>query len=413
MNRLKGLKVVLGVTGGIACAKASFVASLLVKAGADVHVIMTESSTKFVTPLTFQSITGNQVHSDMFEKPKEWNVEHISLAKMADVFLIAPATANFIGKVANGIADDLLTTTVMATKVPVIIAPAMNDGMYSNRIVQRNIATLKDLGYLFIGPESGHLACGSDGKGRMSEPEQIYEFLKHSVIAKNKPSLEKLKVVITSGPTYEALDPVRFIGNRSSGKMGYALAYAALCRGANVCLISGPCSLAPLPSDINVINVESAYEMLEALKIQCKDADIVIGAAAVADYRPYEYSTEKIKKSSSQDELSLRLAKNPDVIKEARFSCIEDNRKVFVGFAAETSDLIRNAQKKLEAKGLDAIMANNVGGKDSPFGSDYNKITLMSKNVDQLVIDRTSKSEIAHQIMDFCIEELNRKMSLN
>ena len=409
MSDLKGMKVVMGVTGGIACAKASSVASLLTKAGADVHVVMTESATKFVTPLTFQSITGNQVHTDMFERPREWNVNHIALAKMADVFLIAPATANFIGKVSSGIADDLLTTTVMATKVPVIIAPAMNDGMYTNPVVQKNIDSLRKLGYRFIGPESGHLACGSEGSGRMSEPDQIFKFLRHVVISQNRPSMRNLKVVITSGPTYEALDPVRFIGNRSSGKMGYALAYAAISRGAEVKLISGPCSLASLPSEIEVVHVESAVQMLEALKVGCQGADIVIGAAAVADYRPYEYSREKIKKSSNQDELSLRLTKNPDVIREARLSCQEHCEKVFVGFAAETSDLMNNAKSKLNSKGLDGIVANDVGGEDSPFGSDYNKVTLISKNADPLVMDRMSKAEIAQDIMDFCVGELERK----
>lgn len=229
------------------------------------------------------------------------------------------------------------------------------------------------------------------------------------MISQNRPSMRNLKVVITSGPTYEALDPVRFIGNRSSGKMGYALAYAAISRGAEVKLISGPCSLASLPSEIEVVHVESAIQMLEALKVGCQGADVVIGAAAVADYRPYEYSREKIKKSSNQDELSLRLTKNPDVIREARLSCQEHCEKVFVGFAAETSDLMDNAKSKLNSKGLDGIVANDVGGEDSPFGSDYNKVTLISKNADPLVMDRMSKAEIAQDIMDFCVGELERK----
>jgi phosphopantothenoylcysteine decarboxylase/phosphopantothenate--cysteine ligase len=389
-------KCVFGVTGGIAAAKASLAASMLVKAGVDVHVIMTKSACEFVTPLTYRTITANPVTVDMFAEPDEWNVKHVSLAQSSDVFVIAPATANLIGKVASGIADDMLTTTIMATRAPVIIVPAMNTGMYTNPIVQRNIATLTDLGYRFVGPECGRLACGDTGPGRMAEPERIVEYVLHVLEAHGRADLAGLKVVVNAGPTREAIDPIRFISNRSSGKMGYAVAGAAAARGARVTLVSGPVSL-PRPEGCEVIAVESAGQMLEATVAAAADADIVVATAAVADYTPAHYSESKLKKGDG--ELSLELARTADIL--ARLGADRTSGpRVLVGFAAETDDLLANAQAKLARKNLDMIAANRIGGDDSPFGSDSNSVVILRPGHDPEPIGPASKLHIAHAILD-------------
>lgn len=395
-------KCVFGVTGGIAAAKVSLAASMLVKACVDVHVIMTKSACEFVTPLTYRTITANPVTVDMFAEPDEWNVKHVSLAQSADVFVVAPATANLIGKVASGIADDMLTTTIMATRAPVIIVPAMNTGMYTNPIVQRNIATLTDLGYRFVGPECGRLACGDTGPGRMAEPERIVEYVLHVLEAQGRADLAGLKVVVNAGPTREAIDPIRFISNRSSGKMGYAVAGAAAARGARVTLVSGPVSLSR-PEGCEIVAVESAEQMLEATVAAAADADIVVATAAVADYTPAHYSESKLKKGDG--ELSLELARTGDIL--ARLGADRTSSpRVLVGFAAETDDLLANAQAKLARKNLDMIVANRIGGDDSPFGSDSNSVVILRPGHNPEPIGPASKLHIAHAILDRAISVL-------
>lgn len=389
-------RCVFGVTGGIAAAKASLAASALVKAGVDVHVIMTESACQFVTPMTYRTITANPVTVDMFAAPDQWNVKHVSLAQSADVFVVAPATANFIGKVASGIADDMLTTTIMATRAPVIVVPAMNTGMYTNPIVQRNIATLTDLGYRFVGPECGRLACGDTGPGRMAEPERIVEYVLHVLEAGGRVDLAGLKVVVNAGPTREAIDPIRFISNRSSGKMGYAVAGAAAARGARVTLVSGPTALSR-PEGCEIIAVESAKQMLEATVAASVGADIVVASAAVADYTPARYSESKVKKADG--ELTLGLARTVDIL--AHLGAEGTSRpRTLVGFAAETDDLLANAQTKLARKNLDMIVANSIGGGNSPFGADSNSVVLLRPGHDPEPIGPSSKLHIAHAILD-------------
>ena len=385
---------VLGVTGGIAAAKASLLASMLVKQGLDVHVIMTEAACEFVAPLTFRTLTANPVSVDMFAEPGEWNVKHVSLAEAADVFVVAPATANFIGKVASGIADDLLTTTIMATRAPRVIAPAMNSGMYANPIVQRNIETLSALGYRFIGPESGRLACGDVGAGRLAEPERILDFVLHVCAGIGRPSLAGLRVVVTAGPTREPIDPVRFITNRSSGKMGYAIAGAAAVRGAKVTLVSGPVFL-PAPEGCEMVRVETACQMRDATIDAAQEADVVVAAAAVADYMPASFSESKIKKSSGFG--SLELSRTPDILAELGSA---KGERVLVGFAAETDDLLSNAERKLSSKNLDMIVANMVGGEDSPFGADHNTVTILCQGAPPETFPAMSKLVLAHEILD-------------
>ena len=385
---------VFGVTGGIAAAKATLVASMLVRQGLDLHVIMTESACEFVTPLTFRTLTANPVTVDMFEEPGQWNVKHVSLAQRADIFVIAPATANFLGKVSAGIADDMLTTTVMATRAPVVIAPAMNSVMYGNPIVQRNIASLKALGYMFVGPESGRLACGDMGAGRMASPERIVDFAMHVLHGRGRPSLAGRRVLVNAGPTREPIDPVRYITNRSSGKMGYAIAGAAAARGAQVTLVSGPANL-PAPEGCALTPVETADEMYQACMTAAPDADIIIAAAAVADYRPARYSPGKIKKTA--DDLCIQLARTRDIVAELGQT---KGARVIIGFAAETDDLLTNAQAKLASKNLDLIVANVVSGEGSPFGSDENTVTLLRPGLEPEALPAMSKLALAHEILD-------------
>ena len=350
---LKNKTVVIGVSGGIAVYKTLDVISRLRKLGVNVKVIMTKSATEFVTPLSFQSLSQNYVVCDMFEEPKTWDVEHISLAKSADVFLIAPATANVIGKIANGIADDMLTTTVMATKGKVLIAPAMNTNMYENPIVQRNISILKDLGYSFVDPESGRLACGDTGKGKLASPETIVEeVVKLLSVEKD---LKGKSIVITAGPTIESLDPMRYITNRSTGKMGYSIAKKAIERGADVTLITGPTNLTPPQNLKKLIKIESAEDMYNAVVENLDENQVIIKSAAVADYKPKTYSDKKIKKSD--DDLVISLDRNKDIAYE--IGKIKKD-KILVGFAAETNDLIENAKGKIKKKNLDFIVANDL-----------------------------------------------------
>lgn len=391
---LKNKTVVIGVSGGIAAYKACDIVSRLKKLNANVHVIMTKGATEFVTPLTFQSLSQNYVVSDMFEEPKTWDVEHISLAKKADVFLIAPATANVIGKVANGICDDMLTTTVMATTGKVLIAPAMNTNMYKNPILQRNINTLKELGYNFVNPESGRLACGDEGEGKLASPEVIVNEVVELLNNKNK-DLQGKKIMITAGPTVESIDPVRYITNRSTGKMGYAIAKIAANRGADVTLVSGPTNIEP-PSNIKkLIKIQSAEDMYNAIIDNFDENQVIIKSAAVADYKPKTYSDKKIKKSN--DDLVIELDRNKDIAYE--LGKIKKD-KILVGFAAETNDLIENAKGKVNKKNLDFIVANDLTEEGAGFGTDTNIVKIIDKEGNINKYPQMKKDEVANVILD-------------
>lgn len=385
--------VVLGVSGGIAVYKACDVVSRLKKLGANVHVIMTKSATEFVAPLTFQSLSQNYVVNDMFEEPKTWDVEHISLAKKADVFLIAPATANVIGKIANGISDDMLTTTVMATKGKVLIAPAMNTNMYENPILQRNISTLQELGYKFVEPESGRLACGDTGKGKLASPETIVEEVVKLLTLEQ--DLKGKKIIITAGPTVEKIDPVRYITNRSTGKMGYSIAKQATDRGAEVTLVSGPTNLVPPQNLKQFIKVESAQEMYEAVLNNIDENQVIIKSAAVADYKPKNYVNQKIKKND--DDLVIKLDRNKDIALE--IGKIKKD-KILVGFAAETNDLIENAKGKVKKKNLDFIVANDLTKEGAGFGVDTNIVKIIDKEGNITEYPKMKKEEVANVILD-------------
>ena len=390
---LKGKTVVIGVSGGIAVYKTLDVVSRLRKLGVNVNVIMTKSATEFVTPLSFQSLSQNYVVCDMFEDPKTWDVEHISLAKRADVFLIAPATANVIGKIANGIADDMLTTTVMATKAKVLIAPAMNTNMYENPILQRNINTLKELGYNFVEPESGRLACGDTGKGKLASPETIVDEVV-KLLSKGQ-DLKGKSIIVTAGPTVESIDPMRYITNRSTGKMGYSIAKEAIERGADVTLITGPTNLTPPQNLKKLVKIESAKDMYEAVLANLDENDVVIKSAAVADYKPKNYSNKKIKKSD--DDLVIELDRNKDIAQE--IGKIKNN-KILVGFAAETNDLIENASLKIKKKNLDFIVANDLTKEGAGFGVDTNIVKIIDKEGNITEYPKMKKEEVANIILD-------------
>ena len=391
---LKGKTVVIGVSGGIAVYKACDIVSRLKKLNANVHVIMTKSATEFVTPLTFQSLSQNYVVSDMFEEPKTWDVEHISLAKKADVFLIAPATANVIGKIANGICDDMLSTTVMATTGKVLIAPAMNTNMYKNPILQRNINTLKELGYNFVNPESGRLACGDVGEGKLASPETIVDAVVNLLSEQKKDLLGK-KIMISAGPTVESIDPVRYLTNRSTGKMGYAIAKVAADRGADVTLVSGPTNIAP-PSNIKkLIKTQSAEDMYNAIIDNFDDNNVIIKSAAVADYKPKTYCNKKIKKSD--DDLVIELDRNKDIAYELGKM---KKDKILVAFAAETNDLIENAKGKIKKKNLDFIVANDLTEKGAGFGTDTNIVNIIDKDGNIAKYPQMKKDEVADVILD-------------
>lgn len=385
--------VVVGVSGGIAAYKALDVISSLKKMNINVNVIMTKSALEFVTPLGFQSLSQNMVATDMFAEPKAWEIQHISLAKKADLMLIVPATANIIGKIANGIADDMLSTTIMATTAPVVFAPAMNTNMYKNPIVQENINKLKKLGYDFISPSSGRLACGDIGEGKLADTNLI------SNIAASKlydlKDMKNKKVLITAGPTIAPIDPVRYITNRSTGKMGYALAEEARDRGAEVTLVSGPTNISP-PYGVNFVTVKTNQDMYEKVLELFPHQDIVIKSAAVADYKPETYSPKKIKKKDSS--LVLSLIKDNDILKKLG----EIKRhQLLIGFAAESNDLIENAKSKLINKNLDFIVANDISGTDVGFASDENKVIILNKNGTSKQLDKMPKRLVARELFNF------------
>ena len=388
---LSGKCVVVGVTGGIAAYKTCELVSRLKKLHADVRVIMTKNATEFVAPLTFQSLSHNPVSVDTFANIQTWEIEHIALAQRADAFVIAPATANIIAKLACGIADDMLSTTALATRAPMLIAPAMNTAMLENTATQQNIRTLEGRGVHFIAPGTGMLACGTSGAGRMSEPEQIVEEILH--VLKPRDDLAGLNVVVTAGPTAEPLDPVRFITNRSSGKMGYALAEAAAARGAHVTLISGPSALS-IPQGVDFVRIGTTRELYDAVMAHA-DADVVVQSAAPADYRAKEVAPKKIKRTG--DSLIIELVPNPDIA--AALGERKHEGQTLVGFAAETNDLIANAQGKLKRKSLDLIVANDVTRAGAGFDVDTNIVTLIDKNgIKELPL--MTKREVADAIFD-------------
>lgn len=394
---LSGKNIVLGVTGGIAVYKAVDLVSRLRKLNANVYVVMTEHAKSFVTPLTFQSMSQNYVVHDMFEEPKTWDVEHIALAKRAELFVVAPATANVIGKVAHGIADDFLTTTLMATPAQVVFAPAMNTGMYCNPITQRNIQSLKDLGYAFIDPGSGRLACGDVGAGKMAEPADIAQYIVDFFSPKEQPLLGK-KVLISAGPTVERIDPIRYITNRSTGKMGYAIAEMAVSMGAEVTLVSGPTQL-KAPQCVKLISIESALEMYDEIMAVMKDQDVIIKTAAVADYRPLVVADQKIKKA--EGDLELKFTRNPDILKsigEAK------THQVLIGFAAETNNVLEYAKKKIESKHLDFIVANDVSANGAGFGTDTNIVTLIDQFGEVKALPQMSKKDVAAEILKKAVQ---------
>lgn len=398
--------ILVGVTGGIAAYKSAGIVSLLKKKGYNVKVVMTENATKIIGPLTLETLSRNRIYVDMWDSNPHYEVEHISLADWADMVLIAPATYNIIGKVANGIADDMLTTILSAVSVkkPVFFALAMNVNMYENPILKENISKLSSFGYRFIDAEEGLLACNYSAKGRMSEPENIVEEIERYSIFSNIENFDTVlkgkKILITSGRTKENIDPIRYLSNNSSGKMGYSLAQAAADLGAEVTLISGPTNL-KIPNGLkNFISVESALEMYEKVDEYFKDTDIFIACAAVADYRPKEYKKEKIKKSDS--DFIIELVRNPDILLEMSK---KKEKQLLVGFAAETNDIKENALKKLEKKNLDIIVANNA----SVMGSDENVIEIIRKDRTSVEISQKSKMELAYDILSEVVSELERR----
>lgn len=384
--------VVVGVTGGIAAYKALEVISRLKKDNYDVHVIMTKNAMEFINPISFQALSQNFVVCDMFEETKSWDIKHLSLAKKADLLLICPATVNILGKVVNGIADDMLTTTIMATKAPVIFAPAANPNMFLNPIVQENIKELKKYKYKIIEPCSGRLACGDEGSGKLADTEVITEIVKSELY--DLKDLKGKKILVTAGPTIAPIDPVRFITNRSSGKMGYAIAAEARDRGADVTLVSGP-STEKIPYGVNYIRINTNMEMKEEIIKRFDGLDIVIKAAAVADYKPLNYSDRKIKKK--KNEFSLPLVKDTDIL--ATLGNLK-KQQILVGFAAESEDLLNNASTKLKSKNLDYIVANNIKSIDIGFGTENNEVTIISKDGNKLSLDKMNKKLVARELFN-------------
>lgn len=388
---LSGKTVVLGVSGSIAAYKAATLASLLVKAHAKVHVIMTKNAANFINPITFETLTSTKCLVDTFDRGFEFKVEHISIAKAADIFVVAPADANVIAKFVHGIADDMLSTTFLACKAPKLLAPAMNTQMYENPVTQDNLKLCQKYGYKIIEPASGHLACGDNGKGKMEEPENIFNHIVREIAFKK--DLSGKKVVVTAGPTQEAIDPVRFITNHSSGKMGYAIAKAAADRGADVVLVSGPVSL-KAPLFVRKVDVTTAKEMFEAVKAEYDDADIVIKAAAVADFRPKNVSSEKIKKFDG--DAKIELERTDDILKYLG----EHKKKQFLcGFSMETQNMLENSRAKLQKKNLDMIAANNLKVQGAGFAGDTNVVTLITEDSEK-ELPIMSKTEVAHKILD-------------
>ena len=389
---LKGKTVLLGVTGSIAAYKTASLASALKKLHADVHVLMTQNAVNFINPITFETLTGNKCLVDTFDRNFEYSVEHVSLAKKADVVMIAPASANVIGKIAHGIADDMLTTTVMACRCRKIVAPAMNTNMFENPIVQDNMKILEKYGYEVISPAVGYLACGDTGAGKMPEPELLLEYILQEIACEK--DMQGLNVLVTAGPTQEAADPVRYLTNHSTGKMGYAVATVCARRGASVTLVSGPTALKK-PQFVRTVEITTAEEMFEAVAERASEQDIIVKAAAVADYRPKSVSSEKMKKKDG--ELTLELERTDDILawlgghkRPGQFLC---------GFAMETQDLIGNARQKLQKKNLDMIVANSLRVEGAGFGGDTNVVTMITEN-EELSLGKMSKEETASKIMD-------------
>ena len=390
---LTGREIVLGVTGGIAAYKSAEIVSRLRRLGASVHVIMTKSATEFVTPLTFETMSNHPVVTDTFARPETWEVEHIALAKRAELFVIAPATANIMAKMACGIADDMLSTTVLATKAPVLIAPAMNTGMWTAQVTQENVQTLKNRGVHFVGPAAGVLACGDSGAGRMSEPVEIVEHICRLLCPKT--DFAGLRVMVTAGATRERLDPVRFLSNDSSGKMGFAVAEAAKARGAEVTLVCGVTTATP-PAGVNIVRVESTLDLYDAVTGLCESQDVIIQAAAPADYRFAHTHDQKLKKEGGQP-LVLELVENPDVA--AAVGQRKHPGQTLVGFAAETQSVTENAQKKLQKKNLDLIVANDVTAPGAGFNVDTNIAALITADgIDERPLQ--SKRALAEDILD-------------
>lgn len=397
---LKGKTVLLGVTGSIAAYKIASLASALKKLHADVHVLMTQNATNFINPITFESLTGNKCLVDTFDRNFQFQVEHVSIAKKADVVMIAPASANVIGKLAHGIADDMLTTTVMACKCKKYISPAMNTNMFENPIVQDNLKTLDHYGYEVIQPASGYLACGDTGAGKMPEPETLLAYIEKEIVREK--DLQGKKLLVTAGPTQEAIDPVRYITNHSSGKMGYAIAKAAMLRGAEVTLVSGRTAI-EAPLFVNVVPIVTAKDMFEAVTGISNEQDIIIKAAAVADYRPAVVSSEKVKKKEGQ--MSIELERTDDILKylggnkrEGQFLC---------GFSMETQNMISNSRAKLERKNLDMVAANNVKEAGAGFQGDTNVLTLITQK-EETSLPLMSKEDAANKLLDKILELMIR-----
>ena len=393
LSEMKKPCVVLGVTGGIAVYKACELLRLLQKRGIDVFVVMTQNACRFVAPLTFETLSGHPVAVDTFDRPQTWEVEHIALAKRADLFLIAPATANIMGKMACGIADDMLSTTVMATRAPVLVAPAMNTGMWENAAVQQNVKTLRARGVEIVAPVSGHLACGDNGAGKLEDVAVIAERACELLFAKK--DMEGLRVMVTAGPSREALDPVRYISNRSSGKMGYAIAQAAQKRGAEVTLLSGPVAI-EAPQGVKLVPFTTTQELLDRASKLAQEQDLLIQAAAPADYRAKKIAPQKIKKQGGEP-MTFTLVENPDVA--ATLGKAKRSGQVFVGFAAETNDVLAHARDKLARKNLDMIVANDVTRPGAGFDVDTNIVTLITKD-GQEALPMMSKAEVAQRILD-------------
>jgi phosphopantothenoylcysteine decarboxylase/phosphopantothenate--cysteine ligase, prokaryotic len=392
---LKDKNILLGVTGGIAAYKIANLASMLKKQGANVKVIMTENACQFITPMTFETLTAQKVYTDTFDRNFEFKVDHIELGKWADVFLIAPATANVIGKLANGIADDMLTTTALAMRCPILVSPAMNTAMFENKVVKHNIMKLRTYGMDIIMPASGHLACGDTGAGKMPEPEMLLEYIKRGVYKKK--DLVGKKVCVSAGPTREAIDPVRYISNNSTGKMGVEIAKMAAYRGAKVSLIMGPSNVF-VPDFINRIDIKSAEDMYEEIMKISDSQDIIIKAAAVADYTPANYSDEKIKKKDG--DLSIELSRTKDILKELGERKENNPKKQFIcGFSMETENMEENSKNKLAKKNADMIVANNVKVDGAGFGTDTNVVTIFTKD-NEIRLDKLSKLEVAEKIFD-------------
>ncbi len=391
---LKGKTVLLGVTGGIAAYKAAELCSLMVKQHADVRVVMTENATKFISPIVFENLSKNHVATDTFDRSRPFEVEHIALADAADVVIAAPATADFIAKAANGLADDMLTTTVLACDCPKIAAPAMNTKMYENPVTLDNIEKLKKYGWKVIEPASGRLACGAVGKGKLPDPSGILEYVIMAADSRN--DMKGLNVLVTAGPTREAIDPVRYITNHSSGRMGYAVAKAAAKRGARVTLVSGPTEL-PAPVGVSVVDVVSAQDMFDAVTARSADQDIIIKAAAVADYRPAEVAGDKIKKRGDDSDLCLRLERTNDIL--AYLGEHKKDGQILCGFSMETKDMLANSRKKLVKKNLDLIAANNLKEAGAGFGVDTNLLTVISAD-EEISLPLMSKQEAADRLLD-------------